>query len=145
METMWCLVFCEIDPMHALLLWMHVNRVLKHHSVNKHKLSQLSLSQFKLVKCRKKPKTFQTIDVLKLCADNNNNKTQVYDRALCQWTCASAFEIFGDMLKRHRLNCCIKNFTEIAKHWCFDGNSWSKHQCFNKNTLLHLCLIHIWF
>ena len=70
--------------------------------------SQLSLSQLKHVRCRIKPNTFQMIDVLKLWADNyDNHKTQMFAYALCQWIYASTFEIFGDMLKRHRLNCYI--------------------------------------
>ena len=87
------------------------------------------------------------IDFLKLWADNNNNnyKTQVFTYALCQWTYVSAFEIFGDMLKRRRLNCYIKYFTEKTKHWCFEVNSWSKHQCFHKHRIWHMCFIHIRF
>ena len=105
----------------------------------------IAISQFKHVRCRKKPNNFHAIDVLKLWADNNDNKTQVFVCGLCQRTYAAVLEIFGKMLKRHRLNCCIKHFTEITKHWCFERNSWSKHQCFNKHKLWHLCLIHIWF
>ena len=120
-----------------------VNGILKHHSVNWLKFLQLSLSQFKHIRFRGKSKHFSNIWWFNMMSTQWYPKTQMFACALCEQTCAPAFEIFGDRLERYRLNCCIKDFTKILKHWCFGKTLMIQTSMFNKHKIWHLCLIYI--